>query len=403
MTDASGRVVTMAWNADGTPASSKRTGENPTTYEYLSGALIAVTDPSGRRVQFATDEVGRQTGVLGPDGAVSSTGYDAANHVTSTTDALGRTTQMAYDANGNLTSVTDPRGAVSSWTYDDMDRVATATDAVGKVASVSYTAMGRPASTTDRRGTVVEYRYDGIQRPTFIGWGRSGSPGAYAYESRQTLDYDTRGRLESVSDTADGAGTITYGYDAWDRVVSEQSTADGGAGTTTRTWDDGDRLVSTQLSGLPKATYGYDAGDALTSITQGGVTSSTTLDAAGRESATSLPGGITRTSGYDAGGNLTSIGYTTAAGSMGGVTYAYDRTGRLARTGGAWARTSLPSPLSGATYDDANRLVGASGVSYTYDDEGNLTSRTSSGGRRPTGGMLADSCARRPGTAERRR
>lgn len=380
VTDPAGRVTTMTWNTDGTPATLKRTGENATSYEYLSGALTSVTDPAGRRTEFSTDDVGRLIGVLGPDGAVTSTSYDAANHVTSTTDALDRTTTIGYDPNGNTTSVTDPTGARSSWRYDDMDRVSTWSDPLGKQATVTYTVMGRPATTTDRRGNLTEFRYDVLQRPTFTGWARTGSPGAYTYQSTQSTTYDGRGRLASVTDTAPGAGTLTYGYDAWDRMTTEQTTAPGSAGTTTRTWDDADRLTSTQLTGLPKVTYGYDNGDALTSVTQAGLTSTTTLDPAGRESARTLPGGITRTQGFDAGGNLTSIGYAAAGGSIGGLTYAYDRGGRLSRTGGEWARTTLPTPLSGATFDAADRLTAAGGITYGYDDDGNLTSRAS-----PTG------------------
>jgi uncharacterized protein RhaS with RHS repeats len=41
---------------------------------------------------------------------------------------------------------------------------------------------------------------------------------------------------------------------------------------------------------------------------------------------------------------------------------------------GTYATTGLPAELGSATYDDANQIATFGGTSFTYDDNGNLTS-----------------------------
>jgi RHS repeat-associated protein len=58
----------------------------------------------------------------------------------------------------------------------------------------------------------------------------------------------------------------------------------------------------------------------------------------------------------------------------GGLTYAYDANRQRTSVGGSYARTGQPAALTSATYDDANQVATYGGTTFSYDDNGNLTS-----------------------------
>jgi RHS repeat-associated protein len=369
-TDAENRKTTLEWNSDGLLTKQTPEGAGSTVYEYLDGVTSAVTDALGRRTSFGVDAAGRAQETIASDGGVSAVQYDAANQVLSTKNALGIDTTYKYDKNGNLESVKDARGGTTSWTYDPMDRVQVATDQVGKTTAYTYNALGRPETVTDRRGLTTELRYDELQRGVFTGFGRTGSPGAYQYQSTLSSVYDERGRLKSITDSTPGAGTVSYTYDGKDRPSTETSPQ----GTITREWDDADRLATLKVPGLPDTTYKYDKTDRPTEVTRGTVTASYGYDGVGRLKTQTQPGGVVRTSSYDLAGALTGLAFTSGSQAVGDVTYHYDAAGRLDRSGGSWARADLPPPVTAAVFDPANRLTSIDGVNRAYDTEGNLTS-----------------------------
>lgn len=380
ITDPAGRTSTVAWNDDGLPAASTDAQGNRTRYEWLDGSLAATIDPMGRRTEYVVDAIGRTSQVIAPDGGITTTQVDAANQVTSVTDSLGRTTKLGYDANGNLTRMTAPGGAVTSYRYDMLDQLVRETDPLGKQTRYTYTPAGDLATITDRRGKTTEFRYNAVQQPTFTGFGRTGSAGSYDYESTQTYGYDNRGRLATIADTAPGAGSITYKYDDFDRIISETSTAAGGSGSVGRQYDKAGRLTRTTISGLPAIEYRYDDADRLVGITQGSVNSEISYHPSGAIKSQTLPGGITRTNEINAAGDLTSIQYSAGNASLGAVQYSYDDAGRLTRSSGPWSRTELPTPLSNVEIDDANRLLKSGNTTFDYDADGNLTKRTGPAG-----------------------
>jgi hypothetical protein len=57
---------------------------------------------------------------------------------------------------------------------------------------------------------------------------------------------------------------------------------------------------------------------------------------------------------------------------LGDLTYQYDSASQTTRVGGSYARTGLPQPLTGATYNIANQQTGFGSQSLTYDLNGNL-------------------------------
>lgn len=379
--DPAGATTSISWNRDGLPSATTDPMGARTRFEWLSGALTAVEDAAGRRTEYFMDEVGRSVQTIMPDGAVVKAEFGPANQLLSTRDALGRETTYDYDKNGNLTALTAPSGAQWRWTYDSMDRIVRETDPHGNETTLSYTALGQLKSVTDRRGNTAEYEYDPIGRVTLVGWERDGEDD---YESTQKFAYDDHDRLVSVEDSAPGAGTVTFEYDEWDRVVKETSTADGSAGTVTREWDSADRLVGSHVSGLPEVRYRYNELDQVTSIGQGEVTSALTYDKAGRVKTQTMPGGITRANSYSDAGDLTGLKYLSGDEEIGTLTYGYDDAGRLASTGGSLAEANLPGAYEDAQIADGSRIEQSGGYRFTHDDAGNITRAESPDGESAT-------------------
>jgi RHS repeat-associated protein len=79
-------------------------------------------------------------------------------------------------------------------------------------------------------------------------------------------------------------------------------------------------------------------------------------------------------SAYDDDSQLTGLTYKLSGVTIGNLAYGYDAGGRRVSMGGSYARTNLPAALTSATYDDANQIATWAGTSFTYDDNGNLTS-----------------------------
>jgi RHS repeat-associated protein len=84
-----------------------------------------------------------------------------------------------------------------------------------------------------------------------------------------------------------------------------------------------------------------------------------------------LRNGVNVDYAYDAAGQLSSITYTTATTTIGGLLYDRDAVGRIIREGGPLAKVDLPAAVTGRTYNANNQLTIAG---YIYDGNGRLTS-----------------------------
>ncbi len=127
------------------------------------------------------------------------------------------------------------------------------------------------------------------------------------------------------------------------------------------------------MAGQPPVAYSYDNADRPTAITQGAMSVTVAYDTINRPTSMTLPSGVTLEYGYDAASQLTGIVYKQAANLLGTLTYGYDAAGQRTAMGGAFARTGLPAPMSGAAYNAANQLTQRGATSFTYDANGNLT------------------------------
>jgi RHS repeat-associated protein len=309
-------------------------------------------------------------------------------------------TTYSYDNLGNLASTTNPANQKVSYTYDDLGNLSSTTDPLGHVTQYSHDASGLVTSIVDRNGNETNYSYDADGRLTKSIFS-DGSANSYNYDgfgdmtaaanSTETLGftYDQAGEITSSTAAPTSSGdpgpsvTLHYTYDA----AGEPTSVAGPAGTI---------------------SYGYNPNALLNQVTDptGGVFG-ITHDANGREIGLSRPNGVSDTTTYDVAGDVTAIASVTSNGSNlafddyaytanglratldngdGSTAYSYDADGQLTSasypSASGLSNESFSYDAAGnqiessQAYDGAGRITADSANSYTFDKDGQLTTRT---------------------------
>ena len=172
---------------------------------------------------------------------------------------------------GNLISYTDPDGNTTKYIYDQDNRQIVSIDPFGARTTTAYDIAGNTTSVTDGDNRQTTYAYDNNNRLVSETSRNSGG----SVTNTQTYTYDNNGNNLTA---ADGNGTITYTYDALNRVSTEtdvwgltttysynannQQTLmqDSKAGVTTNVYDSADRLSSVQFGGVSQTQARVDDG-----------------------------------------------------------------------------------------------------------------------------------------------
>ncbi len=326
------------------PSGKKTTASYDENYRKIS-IIVADGTSDAAKTSYGYDNVGNVTSIIAPkgqpgednEGTSTVTAYDERNRVMSVTDALGNPTTIQYDAAGRKKSVTRANGQIATFdSYDAMNRLLQQTvqqapdpDAVTKYTY--YTSgllhtMQDPRLVANASAYSYSYDYDLLGRKT----GLTYPPDSGSVQRTEAWHYDTAGRNDTFTNRA---GKIeTFHYDALNRL-------------TNGSWNDG-------LT--PAVAFGYDAASRTTSIVNANATISRTYfhDNSLHTETTTYADTTARTVtySYDADGNRSTIQYPNSAYSF---TYNYTN------------RNQLQSLVSGSTV-----------ISYGYDPNGNLVTRT---------------------------
>ena len=228
------------------------------------------------------------------------------------------TTTYTYDPFGQLSGLTNPDGTLS-YSYDGAGRVlsqtsgGTATSLQPTVTlSYTYDAAGDRLSLVDPAGTTT-YAYNPLSEVTGI----TSPAGSFA------LGYNAVAALTSITRPNGADDTLTY---------------DPAGNLTSWVATDGPTTVA-------EAEYAYTPAGLRSSLTD-----------------------LTGTSTYSYGPTNQLVGATHPAGGPSAESYTYDPAGN---------RTSSASEAIGSfTYDPADRLTSDALYNYSYDNEGNLLTRT---------------------------
>ncbi|MDD3470435.1 MAG: hypothetical protein PHE53_10745 [Thermoguttaceae bacterium] len=365
------------------------------TYDHL-GRQTSVTypDPDGDGTQLANQVIssynalGLVTQTEDSLGNTTSYIYDPLGRLLSETDANGNVTSYTYNADGAMASLTDAEGNTTSWTYDNSGRMTQETNELNASRAYTYNANGQLVSKTDRLGRTTTYTYDNLGRQTGETWLDANSQAVHTF----TYTYDSVGNLLSVTDDDT---SYTYSYNNVGQTTSVATTLDGLTPTVTQTLGYnalGQRVSDAMTIGTTadyQTSYVYDnAGNLLQQIQRsqtGGnavqtkraewtYTGLNQVASLSRYESASGTGNLIAagTYTYDAASRLTSLQYTVGQTTLAGYTYTYDRTGRMT------SMDSVSDGMASYTYDDVGQLTGAdydyqTDETYTYDDTGNRT------------------------------
>jgi len=369
-----GNTISMMHNSAGQITSITRTvSGNPLTtiVTYNGGDVAGVTDPLNRATQFFTDAVGRTVTIKDPLGNFSQLTYDTLDRLTQSVDPLGNSVQYTYDENGNLKTFQDPRNNVMTFNYDTRNRVSATLDPLNHSETYQYDAAGNLLTVTDRQGQVRGNTYDFLDRVSSSGFGAT-SANPTAYSSTIGYTWDSGNRLKQAVDSV--SGTITLTFDDLDRLTQEQSPR----GQIAYTYYPSNLRHTMTVSGQTAVNYTYDDDNRLTQIARGSATVGIGYDTANRRTSVTLPNGIQVGYGYDNANGLTGITYQNGSVVFGNLTYGYDAAGRRTGMGGTLASVTLPSAVTSASYDAANRIKNWGASAATYDNNGDMTGLGSS-------------------------
>ncbi|MCO7555218.1 RHS repeat-associated core domain-containing protein [Metapseudomonas otitidis] len=178
--------------------------------------LTRITNNLGEQVEFDLDAMGNRTAQRIKDATNNLTQqqqwvYDELGRLLRSVGANGQTHSQQYDLNDNPTTDTNPRQFSRTRAYDALDRLVSSTDALNGVTTQAYDAQDNLTQVVDPRGVTTRYEYDGLGNLTQLISPDTGTT---------TFQHDAAG---NVIQKTDARGVVTtYRYDALNRLIARQ-------------------------------------------------------------------------------------------------------------------------------------------------------------------------------------
>ncbi|RED12667.1 RHS repeat-associated core domain-containing protein [Parasphingopyxis lamellibrachiae] len=259
-------------------------------------------------------------------------------------DGLGSThqTNYSYDVYDRPLRTTFPGGTYEELTYDSRSRVTQMRNRRGQTITNAYDNAGRVTQTSySTSDPSISYTYDGLGRETQV-----------ARPGRSTLDYryDALGRRDRVTQTGEQVRQLNYQYDI--------------AGRRTRlTWADG-FYVTYDYTGAGQVTaIRENGGTALVSYTHDALARMTRIDRANNRDQQITYGALSRPSRHTE-HYFTHIDLTYNPASQ-------ILTRALSADNMVWNHHANVN--RNYAVNTLNQYTSAGGVSFSYDNSGNMT------------------------------
>lgn len=377
--------------------------ETTTTLRNVRGLAVTVTNAALKSTRYTYDALGAVLTVTDPAGNVTTNTYDVRGNKIASSDPDMGTWHYSYDAFGALYQQTDAKGQLTTLSYDalgraikrvEMDQVSQwvyGTDAaLFNVGKLILACTGGGVGCTGTTGTSRIMAYDNRGRPKTVNFTvGTTSHGTYAqsYDAPTgrvaTLQYPSGLKLQYQYDATLGylTGIVDYttptkryyGIDARDAEMHlVQSTAGNGV-VAIQNFDPKTGLVAqirasadgTDDGSLAHYDYGFDSNGTLTRRSDW------------------LPGGAGAYSEsfcYDALNRLTAA----AVGALGSADCHHARAGAMAQSatyddlGNITSKSDVGAYTYGGSHPHAvmqitGSVLGNTNPKYTYDADGNLT------------------------------
>jgi len=433
-TNGLGHVTTFAsYDANGRPGSVTDPNGIQTlfTYDTLGRLLTSrVKHPSNSALDAETvydyDAEGRVTGITLPATQKLGFVYDLAGQLLEIASADGEKQTFAHDAMGNVTEhkVKRADGAARSTitrTFDSIGRMLTETLGPGRTTTWAYDKNGNPVRTTSPRSFATDMAFDALNRltstvapdtgTTATAYNMKDEPTSFTDPVSVQTTFVRNGFGEIIQEVSPDRGTSIYHYDAAGDLIAA---IDGRGQRIDYTRDILGRVTAKTPVGRPSSeivTYTYDSGGVpgcacigrLASMTDGSGTTGFGYDHRGNLTAKAQPVG-TLGWNYDLADRVVQLRYPSGR----DVAYTRDAKGRVIEiktrpdSGTGWTvlATNIAyepfGPLKSADLGNglklsqdwgndrrltSKRLYTAGGtdvwhLSYTYDDDDNITAIT---------------------------
>jgi len=390
--DGEGNVTTFGYDPEGnrTAVIEPKGPEYRTQYKYGElNELLEVRMPDGGLYRYDYDATRNRTRQEDGEGNVVRFTYDKLNRMERMIqDPLNYVTLHEYDPNGNEIKLTDPKGQIIDFDYDELNRLKFKVYNLTVADLALFTRTHRIDYDYDPNDNLIrvdETKSSGIDPPAVVSsfktyddldrletetdaWGR-----------RLVYGYDPQGNRTLLIDP-DQKRTV-YEYDALNRV--ETLTLDDGQVVGYEYFPDGLKQRVINPNGTA-STYLYDAADRMTDISHVGPTGTISsyeyfYDASSnRERQVEQNAGRMETTEYtyDFVNRLKTVTYPDRS-----VRYEYDQAGNRIQE----VTTGAEASDETFHYDAINRLeritdnLGDEDVVYSYDANGNTTSKTKGG------------------------
>ncbi|MFD2258139.1 hypothetical protein ACFSSA_15770, partial [Luteolibacter algae] len=442
ITDASGQVTSLTWNANEQIETVTQPGALVTTMNYdvngfltstdgplagasdstsytydLYGRTRTVTSPGGHTLTYDYDGLDRPTLVTYPDTTTEQFAYQRGNgnqilDLTHYKDRENRWTLFGYNALRERVSILDPlqRSTILNWCY--CGALQDLYDGEGKRTHWDYDISGRMLRKKYADGRETNYTYDlagrlstvtdSLDQVKTLSWFKDGNPAGITYSGsvhptpNVSYTYDpVYGRLSSMTD---GTGLTSYTYHPVDGATFGAGglhTIDGPLANDViaYTYDALGRLKTRSINGAANTVTidNYDDLGRVTQLTNPLGTFTHAYDAVNLMlESVSAPNGLTTSLSYlDAIGDfrLESITHQTGgATALSSNAYAYSPNGNIK----TWAQTigAAAANTWEIAYDRADQLEAATLTdpasailaqhAWRYDKSGNRTSRQNS-------------------------
>ena len=436
-TTVNGKTTTTEFiTADRTWTTTSPEGRQATVIQNEKGRPITYQIPSLEDVNMTYDDRGRLTTISqgqGTDQRTTTMAYyetgDQKGRLATITDALSRTMSYNYNQAGRVTRQTLPDGREVNYEYDQMGNLVSITPP-GKTAHIfDYTAMDQTSQYTpptvpgvDQPATYYYYNKDKqltkVTRPdgkeALLDYNQDSGKletlviprGTYTY----TYQADGDKKLESI--TAPDGGQISYTYNGplttgvtWSGTIS---------GEVTQTFNNDFQLESQTVNGDNTVNFGYDQDGLLTQVgdltltrdQNNGMLIGTTINTLTTEYTYNDFGEMIGYQANNGSEELFSSTYTrdklgrietkteTILGTTTSRTYVYDQAGRLEQvkegetvleeysydTNGNRTSVTKNGQTVSATYDEQDRMMTYGDATFTYTDNGELSTKTDSEG-----------------------
>lgn len=343
-----------------------------TTYAYDAlGRVTGVTLPDNSSATFAFN--GLTTSTTNDKNQIETTVKNVRGQIASVTDANGKTVSYTYGAFGRRTSITDMAGNIATSTYDKAGRKIASVDPDLGHWTYAYNVLGELVSQTDAKGQTATMTYDTLGRPLT----------RVAPDATSIWVYDTATKGVGKLATANTNSYLrTQTYDSLGRPSSTATRIDGVTETSTVTYTADGRLDRmTYPSGFAVehvyTSLGYM--NQLTEVGGGTLWTANVMDAELRLTQATLGNGVTVWRTFDAArGFITDVEAGTGN-VVADFNYTFDTLGNLTQR--VDSNELLTEDFG---YDVLNRLtsyqiVGQTAKTVTYDDMGNITSKSDTG------------------------